>query len=203
MESLPYASLLGYSLAGVAAVGLIEKFIPVMPSYVMLVLFGMTLVGDNADLSAIILCSAAGSIIGGFVWYSFGRLIGPERTDRFVARFGRYFFLSPDLYERLSNAYERNHFWVTTIGQVVPTARIYLALPAGVIGLPLAPFFIATAIGTLAWNGPLITLGYLLQNSGWSPVTAGTIAVVSLITIEAIVIFAVFRRRKAHSGERV
>jgi membrane protein DedA with SNARE-associated domain len=195
MEYLPYTSLLSYSLAGVAAVGLIEKFIPVMPSYVMLVLFGMTLVNDNGDLSAIILCSAAGSVIGGILWYSFGRWIGAERCERFVARFGRYIFLKPELYERLANAYKRNYFWVTTVGQVVPTARIYLALPAGVIRLPIAPFFVATSIGTLAWNGPLITLGYLLQNSGWSPVTAGTIAVVALISIEALVLLTVLRRR--------
>ena len=65
MEFLPYATLLNYSLAGVAAIGLVEKFIPVMPSYIMLVLFGMTLVNDNGDLSAIVLCSTAGSILGG------------------------------------------------------------------------------------------------------------------------------------------
>jgi alkaline phosphatase len=195
MEFLPYATLLNYSLAGVAAIGLVEKFIPVMPSYVMLVLLGMTLVNDNGDLSAIVLCSTAGSIVGGIIWYAFGRLIGAERCERFVARFGRYILLKPELYGRLANAYKRNHFWVTTIGQIVPTARIYLALPAGVIRLPVAPFFIATSIGTLAWNGPLITLGYLLQNSGWSPVTAGTIAVTALISIEAIVLLVVFRRR--------
>jgi alkaline phosphatase len=195
MDSLPYASLLSYSFAGVAAIGLIEKFIPVMPSYVMLVLFGMTLVGSNSDLAAITLCSAGGSIAGGFIWYCFGRLIGAERCERFVARYGKYILLKPDLYQRLSNAYQRNHFWVTTIGQVVPTARIYLALPAGVIRLPMAPFFLATAIGTLAWNGPLIALGYLLRNSGWSPVAAGTVAVLSLVTIEAIVILTWLRRR--------
>lgn len=192
---LPYANLLSYSFAGVAAIGLVEKFVPVMPSYVMLVLFGMTLVGNQSDLAMITACSAAGSVAGGLAWYSFGRLIGAERCIRFVERYGRYILLRPDLYERLSNAYKRNHFWVTTIGQVVPTARIYLALPAGVIRLPLAPFLVATAIGTLAWNGPLITLGYLVRNSGWSPVAAGTLAIVMLIAIEAVVIFAFVRRR--------
>jgi membrane protein DedA with SNARE-associated domain len=174
MESLlPYSSLLDYSLAGVAAVGLIEKFIPVMPSYVMLVLFGMTLVDSSSELSLIITFSVAGS----------------------VARFGRYILLKPALYERLTIAYQRNHFWVTTIGQVVPTARIYLALPAGVIGLPAGSFLFATLIGTLAWNAPLITLGYLLQNSGWSPIVAGTTAVFSLIAIEAIALLTVMRRK--------
>lgn len=195
MEVIPYASLLNYSLAGVVAIGVLEKFIPVMPSYVMLVLFGMTLVNDNSQLMAIVLCSTFGSLIGGVLWYSFGRLIGAERCARFVARFGKYIFLKPDLYERLSNAYQRNQFWVTTIGQVVPTARIYLALPAGVIQLPFAPFVLATALGTLAWNGPLISLGYFLRNSVWSPVTTGTIAVLTLISIEAIVLLTVLRRR--------
>ncbi len=196
MESLlPYSSLLDYSLAGVAVVGLIEKFIPVMPSYVMLVLFGMTLADSSSELSLIITFSAVGSVAGGLLWYAFGRVIGAERCERFVARFGRYILLKPAVYERLTNAYQRNHFWVTTIGQVVPTARIYLALPAGVIGLPAWPFLIATLIGTLAWNAPLITLGYLLQNSGWSPIVAGTTAVVTLIAIEAVALLTVMRRR--------
>lgn len=195
MEALPYASLLSYSLAGVAAIGLLEKFIPVMPSYVMLVLFGMTLVDDNPELLLIIVCSAAGSVAGGMLWYTFGRLIGAQRCERFVTRFGKYILLKFDLYQRLMNAYQRNHFWVTTIGQIVPTARIYLALPAGVIRLPVAPFFVATGLGTLAWNAPLISLGYFLQNSGWSPVAAGTVAVVSLIVVEAVVLMTVLRRR--------
>jgi alkaline phosphatase len=196
MESLlPYSSLLNYSLAGVAVVGLVEKFIPVMPSYVMLVLFGMTLAGSSTELSLIITFSVVGSVAGGLLWYSFGRLIGAQRCERFVARFGRFFLLRLDLYERLMDAYQRNHFWVTTIGQVVPTARIYLALPAGVIGLPAGSFLVASLIGTFAWNAPLISLGYLLQSSGWSPFLAGTIAVVSLLTIEAVVLLTVMRRK--------
>ena len=195
MESLPYASLLNYSLAGVTAVCLLEKFIPVMPSYVMLVLLGMTLVDTNADLSAIIFFSATGSVLGGLIWYSFGRLIGAERCERFIARFGKYILLKLDLYQRLMNAYERNHFWVTTIGQIVPTARIYLALPAGVIRLPAWSFVIATTLGTLAWNAPLISLGFMLQNSGLSPLAAGGAAVALLIAIEAIALLTVLRRR--------
>lgn len=196
MELLPYAGLLSYSLAGVVAIGMLEKFIPVMPSYVMLVLFGMTLVNDNGQLLAIVVCSAAGSVLGGIIWYLLGQLIGAERSERFVARFGKYILLRPELYQRLANAYKRNHFMVTMIGQIVPTARIYLALPAGVIRLPFLPFFLATAIGTLVWNGPLISLGYLLRNSGWSPVTAGTIAVLSLFVIEVIVLMTLFRADK-------
>jgi len=196
MELLPYAGLLSYSLAGVVAIGMLEKFIPVMPSYVMLVLFGMTLVNDNGQLLAIVVCSAAGSVLGGILWYLLGQLIGAERCERFVARFGKYILLRPELYQRLANAYKRNHFMVTMIGQIVPTARIYLALPAGVIRLPFLPFFLATAIGTLVWNGPLISLGYLLRNSGWSPVTAGTIAVLSLFVIEVIVLMTLFRADK-------
>lgn len=195
MESIPYASLLEYSLAGVVAIGLLEKFIPIMPSYVMLVLFGMTLVGSDAELPAIILCSALGSVIGGVIWYTFGRMIGPVRCARFVERYGKYIFLRPELYRRLTIAYRRNHFLVTTIGQVVPTARIYLALPAGVICLPFPSFVIATTIGTLAWNGPLISLGYVLRNTGTSPVTTGTIAVICLILVEALIFLTVLRNK--------
>ena len=81
------------------------------------------------------------------------------------------------------------------VSQTIPTARIYLALPAGVIGLSLAPFVMATLLGTLAWNAPLITAGYLLQGTGWSPGMVGLAVAVILLSVEAVVFLVVTRSR--------
>ena len=51
--------------------------------------------------------------------------------------------------------------------------RIYLALPAGVLRLEPRAFVAATAIGTVIWNMPFLTLGYALRGSGRDPVGIG------------------------------
>lgn len=188
MNSLPLAWLLDFGLAGVAAMSLLEKFLPVLPSYFLFVLVGVTTVQNMDDLTWTVLATCSGSIAGALAWYAIGHLLGDTRCQRLVDRFGRFVFLKPALYRRLTAAYRRNQFLVTAIGQAVPTVRIYLALPAGILGLPLGPFLLATAIGTFAWNAPLVTIGYLLRGSGWDPGMAGIVVGLSMMGLELLLV---------------
>jgi membrane protein DedA with SNARE-associated domain len=118
---------------------------------------------------------------------------GSRRCECLVTRYGKFLLLSPRLYRSLCDSYKRNHFWVTAIGQTVPTVRIYLALPAGVIGVSIAPFIFATALGTLAWNAPLIALGYLLRGAGWTPQGIGLTFGLAILVIEIAVLLRSLR----------
>lgn len=166
------ALFLSLGIFGMAAIALIEKFAPVVPSYVLLMLLGMTVPNWTALLMAT-LATAAGSLTGAIAWYGIGRALGAQRVESVVGRFGKYAFFNLRNYERIANAYRRNHFWVTLIGQGVPIARIYLALPAGVFKLQLVPFAAAAGLGILLWNTPFLTLGYLLRDGGHDPVDLG------------------------------
>ena len=129
--------------------------------------------------------------------------------ENLVARYGKYIFFRPSLYGRLTNAYRSNHFWVTLIGQTLPTVRIYLALPAGVLKLEPRAFLAATSLGTLIWNMPFLSLGYALRGSGHDPVSIGFWVAVVLIAAEFAILlgFRFCKRPVAHSpgitaGER-
>lgn len=201
MEHLPFACLLACGLGGVLILSFLEKFVPVMPSYVLLVVFGLATVDDASDLGWTVLASTIGSVAGGIGWYMFGRLVGGVRCERLVERYGKYLLLPPHLYHRLVAAYGRHHFWVTAIGQTVPTARIYLALPAGVIGLSFVPFLLASSLGTVVWNAPLIAIGYLLRGTGWDPATTGIAVAAIIVAIEATVVLVVAWRRRRRPQE--
>jgi len=196
METLPFGGLLTYGLVGVAALSFLEKFIPVMPSYVLLALFGLLVVGEPGDLFGVITASTAGSVGGAATWYVLGRMIGGRRSEWLFERYGKFLFLPRGLYGRLAAAYARNPFWVTFVGQTVPTVRIYLAVPAGVIGLAFVPFLLATALGALAWNGPLVTLGYLLRDTGWTPAHAGIAFASAIVAVEVAAFLLVARLRR-------
>lgn len=203
MNSLPLNWLLELGLIGIAVVGLLEKFLPILPSYVLLVFIGLATVEDTLDLIQTVLTASFGSVLGALAWYSIGHALGASRCERIVERYGKFVFLKPELYRRLAAAYGRNHFLVTVVGQTIPTARIYLALPAGILGVPLGPFLAATMIGTLAWNTPLIAIGYLLRGTGWDPASAGMTIGLSLIGLEVLVIFIVSHARRRHLRQQV
>ena len=190
---------------GFFAAAFAEKFIPVVPSYIMLMLFGMSVADDIALLSAI-LATAAGSLAASLCWYGIGRGLGEGRVERTVARYGRYVLFRPPAYAKLADAYRRNRFWVTLIGQTVPVARIYLALPAGVLRLRPATFATAAGAGILVWNTPFLVLGHALREAGADPLDLGFRVSIALVTAEIGLVAGaklLHRRRRASPGADV
>jgi alkaline phosphatase len=185
-----FATLLSLGAFGAGCLAMGEKLIPIVPSYALLVFIGMTIVPDPDTLILTIMATAGGSTAGSLCWYGVGRAIGPNRITRVVGRCGRYVFLSPALYRRMSDAYRRNDLCVTALGQVIPTVRIFMPLAAGALGLERWNFLLAIALGSLAWNTPLLTLGYLLRNTGRDPLYVGLLALCGLLVTELVVLVA-------------
>ncbi|MFC5489873.1 DedA family protein [Dokdonella soli] len=191
------AALLSFGLLGVGCIAVVGKFIPVVPSYVLLLFLGMT-TSDRGTLALTIMVTTIGSTVGALGWYGLGRALGQQRIDALVIRFGRYVFLNESLYRRMTGAYRRAPFRVTLIGQTIPCARIYIGMPAGVLGLEPRAFLAATMLGTLAWNAPFLSLGYALRGSGHDPVSVGAWAAAMLIAAEFVIVWAL--RSAAKSG---
>ncbi len=97
------AMFLHFGLVGVGCLAVAEKFIPLLPSYVLLMLLGMT-IPDGATLAMTILATSAGSVIGAIGWYGLGRALGSRRIEALVARFGKFVLLRPSLYQQLTGA---------------------------------------------------------------------------------------------------
>jgi membrane protein DedA with SNARE-associated domain len=190
--------VLGFGPFGIGAVALVEKMFPVVPSYVVLILLGITAVPGQGDLVLAVIATTVGSTIGALWWYGLGLVLGSKRIEAVVERFGRFVFLKPSLYQKMAGAYRRNHFWVTVAGQTIPVVRVYLSIPAGVLGLAVVNFVVATLLGSLIWNAPLLTLGYVLRGSGVDAGVVGLWLVAGLVAFEVMALWAWrFGRRRA------
>lgn len=198
----PLATLLAWGLPGIALIALAEKLIPAMPSYVLYVFLGMTAVAGGFDLATTILATAFGSSLGALAWYGLGRALGERRTEAAVERWGRYVLLPPARYRHLAGLYRRNHFVATLLGQITPVVRIYMPLPAGVLGLALAPFTLAILLGNLIWNAALLGIGYALRGHGGEPFKLGLAVVAGFVLAETLVVLALRwrARRRTHSA---
>jgi membrane protein DedA with SNARE-associated domain len=141
--------------------------------------------------------ATCGSVSDAAGWYLLGAVIGPARMRGLVWRHGRWVVLSPALYDRMAAAFRRHPFGVTFIGQLLPTIRIYQAVPAGVLRLPLMPLLVATGAGSLCWILPLVCAGHVLRRFGWSPAEAGLALLGALLSIEGLAFLSVLRRMLA------
>lgn len=129
------------------------------------------------------------------LWYAIGRLLGEARVTAAINRYGPYILFRIRTYERLVGSYRRNNFVVTLIGQTIPVARVYLALPAGVLALRPTLFLTAAAIGILLYNSSMLVLGFALNETGWSPITLALAVSLALIIAEVTIALALARWR--------
>uniref|UniRef100_Q07L01 Putative alkaline phosphatase protein n=1 Tax=Rhodopseudomonas palustris (strain BisA53) TaxID=316055 RepID=Q07L01_RHOP5 len=193
---------LSFGLLGVGCLAVAEKFIPLFPSYVLLMLLGLTIT-DSTTLAMTIMATSIGSLVGAIGWYGMGRTFGSQRIEGLVTRYGKYVSLRLSLYRQLTEAYRGNHFWVTVIGQTLPVVRIYLALPAGVLRLEPRAFVAATAIGIVIWNTPFLTLGYALRGSSHDPVGVGFWVAAVMIATEAAIILGLRLYKRSIASPRL
>jgi alkaline phosphatase len=184
------ALLRAASLEAVFLAAMIEKFIPVLPSYVLYPAIGIG-ADDAWELAARCLVATLGSLGGALSWYGLGAWVGEQRTMALVERHGRWLLLSPGLYARLVADYRRRPAGLTFLGQLIPTVRIFQALPAGVLRLPLPSFLAATVGGALCWIALLAGSGHVLHRQGWEAGEAGLTVLGALITIELAAALAV------------
>lgn len=196
-------NLLSLGLMGVFLVTVLEKFIPVVPSYVMLMALGMS-AADLPRLSMVLAITVIGSLCGSAGWFAIGRILGEQRIERLVARFGKYVLFPLPTYQRLAASYRRNRFRVTALGQTIPVARVYLGLPAGVLKLPAISFLTAATLGILVWNLPFLLLGFLLKGSSHSPIQVGLQASIALVAGEFLIfaLVGMIRRRQRRWSRR-
>lgn len=192
-------SVFGLGLLGAACLAFTEKISPVPPSHVLLLFFGMTAAPNLQTLFALMLATTLGSALGSMLWYTAGSWLGQDRADTFVRRFGKYVFLRHATYHRLAQAYRRNNFKASLVAQLVPVARTYLALEAGVLRLSFAPFALATFCGAFVWNSAFLIGGYLMRDGSHDPVVIG-FRIVAIVVLAEVVFLVALRLSARRSG---
>lgn len=170
---------------GVFLLMLAENVFPPIPSEVIMPLSGYVAARGQLTFAGVLLAGTAGSLAGALFWYAVGRWIGRDRLKRFAARHGRWLTLSPAEVDRASAWFARRGVWAVLVGRLVPGVRTLVSVPAGVAGMPLIPFLLASAVGTLLWTGLLGAAGYVLAESyravgGWIEPAGNVILILAL-----------------------
>ena len=184
---------------GVGIAIFLESAFPPIPSEVVLPLAGFTASQGSMGLVAAIVWATVGSLLGAYLLYFVGHLVGADRlrnnadwlwlveaadVDNSIAWFDKYG--SPSVF----------------FGRMVPGIRSLISIPAGIDRMGLVKFTLWTTLGSAIWNSILVYLGFTLGEN-WHTVTdymeefSLIIKILLVIAFVALTIWLVRRQRKS------
>jgi membrane protein DedA with SNARE-associated domain len=175
---------LGY--VGVALLVALENLFPPIPSEIILPFAGFVARDGGATLIGMIVAATIGSLVGALILYGIAAAIGPDRLDRFLLRYGKWFRLTPADVRKAEGWFDRHSDGAVLICRCVPLVRSLVSIPAGFRRMPLLRFVVLTIIGSAVWNTALVTAGYVLRDN-WDNVEP-VIEVAQYVVIAAIVV---------------
>ncbi len=158
---------LGYP--GIALVMLIENLFPPIPSEVVVPFAGFLVAQGVLSFWGVMVATTLGAVLGALVLYGLGAWLGASRLRLFFNRYGRWFLLSEEDFDRALNRFNHHDRSVVFWARLMPGVRSIISIPAGVARMPMGRFLLFTTMGTLVWNLALGSAGVLLGQN-WEQV---------------------------------
>jgi membrane protein DedA with SNARE-associated domain len=155
-------------------------------------IFGAHLGLGAAAYVAIAVASTLGYLAGALVGWGVGRFGGRELLEHR----GRWLHVTPERLDRADAWFSRWDRPGVLIGTMTPVVRSFVAIPAGVFEMPLAPFAVLTLAGSALWSFAFVGIGYALGSSYRSfEHDFRYVEYAIAVAIVAALAFLVYRRR--------
>jgi membrane protein DedA with SNARE-associated domain len=136
---------LGYG--GIVLLMAIESACIPLPSEVTMPFSGYLVATGRFSLNLVAVAGAVGCLLGSYVAY----YVGASGGRWLLERYGRYVLIAPHELEIADRFFARWGAAAVFFSRLLPVVRTFIALPAGVARMPIAPFTIYTLAGSYLW----------------------------------------------------
>jgi len=183
------AMLVASSILGVIAATLLERLVPILPSYLLLLSIGVAAARFDGSLFALVSASVVGSVLGCAIYYWGASSIGPARTRRWGNRLALLSGVSQRRIRRLLVALFHNAPSLSLVSQLVPGLRLVAPGMAGTLGIRAQTYFPFASIGIAIWNLFFIGAGYFaaLRNPQANAASIALVVIGIFLVIEATI----------------
>jgi len=138
------------------------------------------------DFNLVVIAGVVGGLIGSILSYLVGYYGGPT----FVARYGKYVFLSGKNVAMAQKWFDRYGLITVLVARLLPVVRTFISLPAGFARVNFVKFVIYTILGSVPWTIILVYIGMLLGESWTTMRIVGHQA--SLVVASGLFILAIY-----------
>ncbi|RKO20388.1 DedA family protein [Pseudarthrobacter phenanthrenivorans] len=148
----------GIGAPGAGLIVALENLFPPLPSEIILPLAGFTASRGSFSLVEALLWTTIGSVLGAWLLYGIGALLGRDRM-RAIAR--RLPLVDVDV-DKAENWFHRYGYRAVFFGRMVPLFRSLISIPAGIERMSVWKFLLLTLGGSLIWNTVFVLAGFHL-----------------------------------------
>ena len=156
---LPLLDHWGYIIIFVSA---IVETLPIIgtfiPGHTIIILGGLLAKLGVFKIEAVLFAAAFGVIVGDLLAYYIGRKFGYD----FVIRYGKYFFLNEEKYQKTKDMVSEHTGKALIVGRFSPFTRALAAFLAGIYKIKFTKFIFYSIIGGVSWSTLSVLLGYIL-----------------------------------------
>ncbi|OMH31567.1 hypothetical protein BGP79_09025 [Tersicoccus sp. Bi-70] len=149
--------VIGAPGAGLAV--FLENVFPPIPSEVILPLAGLAASQGRFSVVEAIIWTTTGSVLGAYLLYEIGRVLGHDRIVRLAARIP---LVDVEDVDKAVGWFDRHGDAAIFFGRFMPGVRSLISIPAGIESMPPLRFGVLTLVGSGIWNTVFILAGYLL-----------------------------------------
>lgn len=182
--------------AGIAIAA--ENLFPPLPSEIILPLAGFTASQGDMHLVEAVVWTTLGSIVGAFLLYGLGALLGRERMLR-IADWMPFVKVSEVI--RVEEWFAKHGRKAVFFGRMLPIFRSLISIPAGIERMSLVTFGLLTAAGSLIWNSIFIGAGYILGEN-WHIVETYADVLKYVVIVGVLVALAVWIAYRIRASRR-
>ena len=141
----------GIGAPGVGALIALENVFPPIPSEVIFPFAGFDASRGDLDPMPAWAAATVGAIIGAYVLYAVGALIGYDKVNELAGKRWFVLFGQADL-ARGERLFSEHGSKVVLLGRFIPFFRSIMSVPSGFARMPLWRFTALTALGSGLWN---------------------------------------------------
>ncbi len=152
------ATVHDWGYGGIFVMMMLESTVLPVPSELVLIPAGYLAHQGQMNLWLIVLSATLGSLVGASINYAFALWVGRP----FLQRWGRYFFVRPELLDKTDHFFQKYGAISTFTGRLVPGIRHLISLPAGLTRMNTSQFAFYTCLGAGLWSLILTLFGYFL-----------------------------------------
>lgn len=172
-----------WGYAGIFVLMALESTVLPVPSELVLIPAGYLAHQGQMNFGLILLASIVGCLVGASFNYAVAMWLGRP----FLERWGRYFFIRPELLHKTDAFFARHGAISTFTGRLIPGIRHLISIPAGLTRMNPGAFAFYTCLGAGLWSLVLTLFGYFIGGNEalireyQHHITIGVIAFVALI----------------------
>ncbi|CAB4545695.1 MAG: DedA family protein [Actinobacteria bacterium] len=146
-------------LLGAAFLIGIEVIIPPIPSEAVLLLTGFNISLGRFGFIEALIATTLGSLAGATFWFLIAYFFTQNRVTAIIAKYGRWVGLPVENFTKTMVWFEKHGRASVFFGRMVPIIRSLVSIPAGLVKMGWARFYVFSTSGILIWNTLWLTIG--------------------------------------------